>query len=533
MNDLYRYAHPILSLAEARALEAELLTDDEAAWSAMTRAGKAIAEWLPRDFSEVRIFPEQASVLVLLGKGANGGDACIAAKCLRERYPNIKITVAMIEPEATMRPLAQRAWQQLQESGRCQVMGAEEAAPWNRQQWCTALQNAAGTKGWDLCLDGLLGMSFQPPLRENYVALIEAVNTFPRIVMRAAVDLPTGYLQKEQANHVFQADFTYATGALKISQLLADGPCGRMRYCDLGFFDRANKSFRHDQTTVLNDRVLDWLRFFRAPGADKRTFGHLLVVGGSAYMPGALMMSVKAALRSGAGLVTAFTPVSVAESLAAQLPEAMWVPWPETTNGTLSPRALSLFFDRTERSNAVLIGPGMGADRFTRLIAQEVLQHYKGPILLDADALYPEVVDLVSRRNPNSGPVVLTPHHGEFARLDKNLVTQDYQNSVLAYAQKHKVSVVLKGPRTLIASEDKLVCNLHGGPVLSRGGSGDILAGILAGLLARRHDPLLETLASGVFWHARAAEMLAREQGQVCVQTTDLLNYMGLALRNL
>jgi hydroxyethylthiazole kinase-like uncharacterized protein yjeF len=532
MSDSHRYAHPVLSLADARALEAELLTNDEAAWAAMNRAGAAIAEWLPKDFSEVRPFPKRAKVLVLLGKGANGGDACLAIKCLRERYSELDVTVALVEPEAAMRPLAVRALQALRESGNFRVIGGEELA-WDREQWQNALQANGGAAGWDLCLDGLLGMSFQPPLREAYAALIDAVNVYPNIVMRAAVDLPSGYLQEEQGYHVFQADFTYGTGSLKISQLLTDGPCGRMRYCDLGFFDNGSRAIHDKKVAVINDGVLNWLRSFRAAGSNKRTFGHLFVIGGSAYMPGALMMSVQAALRSGAGLVTAFAPVSVAEGIAAQLPEAMWVPWPETSNGTLSPRAMSLFYERAERADAVLIGPGLGADRFTRMIAQELLQRYLGPILLDADALYPKVLDVLSRRNPNAGPVVLTPHHGEFKRLAKELPKLEYQDGLLAYAQKYNVSVVLKGPRTLIASQGKLLCNLHGGPVLSRGGSGDILAGILAGLLARRHDPLMETLASGVFWHARAAEMLAQEHGQVCVQTTDLLSYMGPALRNL
>jgi hydroxyethylthiazole kinase-like uncharacterized protein yjeF len=531
MPDTYRYAHPVLSLPDARALEVELLKDDAAAWSAMNRAGSAIADWLPKDFSEVRPFPEDAKVLILLGKGANGGDACLAIKRLRERYPNIDVTVAMVETEAQMRPLALRAWQALRESGEVRILGGQETA-WDRGQWQEALKETGGANGWDVCLDGLLGMSFQPPLRETYAALIDAVNAYPLVVMRAAVDLPSGYLQEDQCYHVFQADFTYATGSLKISQLLTEGACGRMRYCDLGFFDNGSKPLQGKKVAVLTDSVMQWLRCFRAAGSNKRTFGHLFVIGGSAYMPGALMMSVQAALRSGAGLVTAFAPVSVAEGIAAQLPEAMWIPWPETSNGTLSPRAMSLFFERAERADAVLIGPGLGSDRFTRMIAQELLQRYHGPILLDADALYPEVVDVLSRRKAGSGPVVLTPHHGEFQRLAKELPKLEYQEGLLAYAEKHNVSVVLKGPRTLIASQGKLLCNLYGGPVLSRGGSGDILAGILAGLLARRHDPLMETLASGVFWHSRAAEMLAREKGQVCVQTTDLLDYLGPALRS-
>lgn len=533
MPDTIRYAHPILSLPEARALEADLLTTDEAAWEAMNRAGAAIAEWLPKDFAEIRPLPRHAKVLVLLGKGANGGDACIAVKSLHHQYPDIRVTLALVEPLAALRPMAMRAFTELNNSVKCAVLGGNDTA-WTRDQWQNELQQTGGASGWDVCIDGLLGMSFQPPLREAYAVLIDAVNHYPRIAMRAAVDLPSGYLQGDQGYHVFNADFTYATGSLKVTQMLSDGPCGRMRYCDLEFFSvNGSRYSQSAKVSVITDAVLDSLRGFRSAGSNKRSFGHLFVLGGSAYMPGALMMAVKAALRSGAGLVTAFAPVSVAEGLAAQVPEAMWVPWPETSNGTLSPRALSLFFDRADRANAVLIGPGLGADRFTRLIAQEILQRYHGPILLDADALYPEVVELAARRKANAGPVVLTPHHGEFARLAKDLSKGDYQDSLSDYASKYNVSVVLKGPRTLVAAKNKLLCNLHGGPVLSRGGSGDILAGILSGLLARRHDPLVETLASGVYWHARAAELLARDKGQICVQTSDLLDYMGPALRSL
>lgn len=248
-------------------------------------------------------------------------------------------------------------------------------------------------------------------------------------------------------------------------------------------------------------------------------------------MPGALLMAVQAAVRSGAGLVTAFAPASIASSLAAQVPEAMWIPWPESSNGTLDPRANGLLMERIGRATALLIGPGMGSDRNTEMIAQEVIKRVDLPIVCDADALNNRALELVLKRSTRSGPVVLTPHMGEFMRIAKLDREEVSTESLLHYSQSNKVITVLKGPITQICDGHKVWYNSFGGPVLSRGGSGDMLAGLIGGFIAQNNNEVTESVLQAVVLHGQAAEYLAREQGQVTVQTTQVLNFLSIVLR--
>lgn len=186
-------------------------------------------------------------------------------------------------------------------------------------------------------------------------------------------------------------------------------------------------------------------------------------------------MAVQAAVRSGAGLVTAFAPASVASALAAQVPEAMWIPWPETANGTLSPHAMPLLLDRINRASAVLVGPGMGKDRNTEMVTQEIVKLVELPIILDADALLVRVMEVAQKRKPHFGRIVLTPHIGEFMRIAK-LTEADYSiELLLEFSRSYHVFTVLKGANTRICDGKSVIYNTQGGPVLSRGGSGDLL----------------------------------------------------------
>ena len=274
------------------------------------------------------------------------------------------------------------------------------------------------------------------------------------------------------------------------------------------------------------------MRRLRAADADKRKFGHIFIVGGSAYMPGALLMAVKAAVRSGVGLVTAFVPSSVAGALAAQVPEAMWIPWPESNNGTLNPRALHLLLDRVDQASTVLVGPGMGRDRNTELLTQEILRQVEVPIILDADALRARVVEAAQKRKLHVGPVVVTPHMGEFMRMAK-LANANYDiDALLDFTKFYRVMAVLKGANTRICDGESVIYSTAGGPVLSRGGSGDILAGLLGGMVAQNNECVRTAIARGVMLHGLAAQRLARAKGQVAVHTVEVLDYLSDVLRD-
>lgn len=482
-------SHPILTCDEARSLELELFGGDEAKeWPAMQRAGRALANAVLRDFEEIGGFPANGRLLVLVGKGHNGGDALLSAQALLEKFPAARADVLFAFGERNVRPLTARAWREI--SGRVRTLGRDFE-----------------TQPYDLCLDGIFGFQFRPPAEPRILKLIERVNGLA-IRLRAAVDLPSA--------GTFRADFTYATGIVK-TPLLENPNAGRLRYLDLGFFE-VERVAPNALDRVLVPAVLAPLAVLRSPHSDKRTYGHLFVLGGSRSYPGAVLMSVLAALRSGVGLVTAFVPESLVPAYAARAPEAMWVGWPETPDGGLALEGRHLLIERIGRANAMAIGPGMGRDSETLALVVDIVKTAKVPVLLDADALQPEIVRAAQTS------LVLTPHAGEFARIAGG-------KKLAEFAARTGATVVLKGPVTRVADGASVYHSFFGGPVLARGGNGDLLAGLTGGLLAQMPSEPLLAACRGVVWHGRAADLLARTHGQVAVQATQLLDYLPAALR--
>lgn len=519
--------YPILSCRVASKLESAILKDKAAEWVAMRRAGCGIAKALYQDYKELSALPKTLNLLALIGKGNNGGDALIACRQIMDDFPGSRLTLLFAADFDELKPLAARAYKALKEStGYYTIQPDTDEAAIH-----AILDREAGDQGFDLCLDGLLGMSFRPPVREPMDVLIKAVNAFERIGLRAAVDLPSGK-GDISAEFFFQADFTYATGIPKKALFDEAVDCGRIRLIDLGFHKTAECSAFAENDKVLSKDALRLLRGLRPANANKYTFGHIFIVGGSASMPGALLMSVQAAVRSGVGLVTAFAPSSVAASLFAQMPESMWIPWPETENGTLDPEAIQLLLERIDRATAVLIGPGMGKCESTERLVIEIIKQSKLPLVLDADALCRETIRSVVRgRKPGSGPIILTPHTGEFMRIAK-LTREDVCNKALrAFCKEFKVTTVLKGPLTRICHGATVAYSVHGGPVLSRGGSGDILAGLIGGMIAQQPLDTSTAIECAVMLHGLAAERLAQKKGQICVHTTQLLDYLSDVLR--
>jgi ADP-dependent NAD(P)H-hydrate dehydratase / NAD(P)H-hydrate epimerase len=493
-------SHPILTCAAAGALEGTLFASDELKeWAAMQAAGRGIASAVLRDFGEIGGFPPRGRILVLAGKGHNGGDALLAAQAILERFPHATAEVVFAFGGRALRPLAARAWRELS-----QAAGDRVAARWG---------GTAGPGGprrrdepCDLCLDGVFGFQFRPPAGPPVMALLQRVNALP-LRLRAAVDLPSA--------GVFRADFTYATGIVK-APVVGAPEAGRVRYLDLGFFPEGAAGGER----VLTPAVLAPLAGWRSPQSDKRTHGHVFVLGGSRSYPGAVLMAVLAALRSGAGLVTAFVPAGLAPAFAARAPEAMWVGCPETQTGGLAFAGGDLLRERMERATALVMGPGMGREPETLALVASVAREAPVPLVLDADALQPEIV------RAGGSPRIVTPHAGEFARLGGGAEASQF-------AADTGATLVLKGPVTRVYDGESgaVYHSFFGGPVLARGGTGDVLAGLIGGLLVQAPGRPLEAAARGVVWHGLAADALARAHGQVPVVATQLLDFLPAALR--
>ncbi len=495
------HAHPILTCDQARELETHLFEGDESReWAAMKKAGTALVAAVLADFREIGGFPQAGRILVLAGKGHNAGDALIAAQEILRRHPAASVEVVFVFGELALRPLATRAWRDCCELGRERV---------------TLLRAKVLPRSnpYDLCLDGIFGFQFRPPL-DPHTSSILAWAARQSIRLRAAVDLPSGL----DAPGAFNADFTYATGSVK-SPVLSCAHAGRLRYLDLGFFHEPLRAGKHASGDfVLTRDVLAPLASLRSAQSDKRSFGHLYILGGSRTMPGAVLMSVMAALRSGVGLVTAFVPESLTAAYAARAPEAMWVGWPETPEGSLALEGLSLLKHRLGRASALLVGPGLGRESETLALVEVLVKASEVPLVIDADALQLSVIKF------SGAPRILTPHAGEYLRIANGDEPTDF-------SKRRKATLVLKGHVTRIAHSGVSYRSLFGGPVLARGGSGDILAGLIGGQLAQHPTDLLGAASRGGVWHGLAADLLARAKGQVAVRTTDILDHLPEALR--
>ncbi|MBP7142606.1 MAG: NAD(P)H-hydrate dehydratase [Opitutaceae bacterium] len=489
-------SEPVLTCQEAGGFEEGFFQgDEEKEWQAMQRAGRLLADAMTGDAGEIGGWGRNPRFLVLVGKGHNGGDALIAAELLLARNPGAHADIVFLFGERALRPLTLRAWRLYQENG------------FNR----IGLLHSPGSlaNAYDLVVDGVFGFQFRPPLPEGVGRWMERVNILD-VRLRAAVDLPSGMSE----TNAFRADFTYATGIFKLP-LLTLPHAGRLRLLGLGWQVPAGAACRK---RILTDGTLEPLKRLRDPNSDKRTFGHLGVLGGSRQYPGAVLMTVRAALQSGCGLLTAFVPESLVASFAAAVPEAMWIGWPETPEGSLAMEGAHLLRERLERLTALVIGPGLGREAETLACLAAEMPVLRLPVVLDADALQTGIV------TAGTCPRILTPHAGEFARIAGGLALNEY-------VARHEATVVLKGPVTQVASGGEHYMSLFGGPVLARGGSGDILSGIIGSLLAQHPGDPLGAAATGVVWQGLAADALARARGPMAVTSTQLLPFLTRALR--
>lgn len=492
-------AWPVLSCEQSREFEEALFRGDEALeWAAMQEAGRALAGAIRGDFLELGSLPAKGRLLVLAGKGHNGGDALLAAAELLARYPGFEAEVLPVFGSVGMKPLARRALRLLQDQGhaRVRVLGAP---------------GQGSTGSYLISLDGIFGFQFRAPMPDMALAAI-AWEATQAVRMRVSVDLPSGL----DSPGAYEADFTYAAGIAK-TPILSCPNAGRVRYLDLGFFSRLAPP-QAARDWVIDRHSLASLAVFRQAKADKRSFGHVFVVGGSRGYPGAVLMCVLGALRSGAGLVTAFVPESLVASFAARAPEAMWVGWPETPDGGLALEGCVLLESRLSRASALVIGPGLGREPETLVMAERLVQRSTVPTVIDADALQTRVV------RAGACPRVLTPHAGEYLRVAGGLEPVELSRQLGAV-------LVVKGPVTQVVWDGRTRHSFCGGPVLARGGSGDLLAGLIGGLLAQEPSSPEWAAVRGVAWQGWAADLLARAQGSVSAVTTDLLEWLPRALR--
>lgn len=522
--------HPVLSCREAVELEKGLLRgESDLEWKAMNRAGSALAEALLKDWREIGGPPESPRILILAGKGHNAGDAFLAVREILTVRPGARVDVLFCLGEDSLNPLARRAWTLLAgeaaNTGRVHLVSLDGEGDVPRQ-----LNERCG-KRYHLFLDGLFGMNFRPPFHSPMDTVVAWCNEDLKADLRAAVDLPSG-LSDEPTDLVIRADFSYMTGSPKrpLFEPAQAEWCGRLRYLDLGFFEGGFEG--SIERKVILPQVLEPVKGLRGTMTHKRDYGHLLIAGGSRRMPGAILMSIMAAARSGVGLLTAAVPESLVSRFSTMVPEAMWIGCPETEEGGLALDGLHQLEKILAKTTAVLIGPGVGVEAETQAMLEELVNRIETPLVIDAEALQERLIERLRSRNDLRGKVAITPHAGEFARITGRKFAETGEEGLLRFCRDTGLLVLLKGPPfTRLCDGETISYGLPGGPVLARGGSGDILSGIAGSQVARSPSGIGDAMRRAIVWHGLAAEALAREFGQEAVRTTQLLDFLPRVLR--
>jgi len=271
----------------------------------------------------------------------------------------------------------------------------------------------------------------------------------------------------------------------------------------------------------------------RAPDMQKGDAGRVLLLAGSVGFSGAAALCAMGALRAGAGLVTLGIPKRLHDPMVEKLTEAMLAALPETSEGSLSVQALPQILTLIERMDAVALGPGLSLQPQTKALVHQLLPRITKPLVVDADGLNALAEDL-SLLKKRVQPMVLTPHPGEMGRLTRlsiDEVQRDRQRIAVEFAKKYGVVMVLKGHHTIVASYDGvLYVNESGNPGMASGGTGDVLTGVIAGLLGQRLS-LFDAAQLGVYLHGAAGDLAALERGEIGLIASDLVDRIPLAIR--
>lgn len=502
----------ILTAAEMKATDQRTATDfgvplDEL----MENAGQSVARFILRHYESAN------KIVVLCGKGNNGGDGMVAARILRDQ--GRAVTAILLGNRGAM---SREAVASLGED----VLLEPDEQHLEMPEVRILFEEA------DLFVDAVFGTGFKPPLSGIAAAVQKRLTDLSTPVV--AIDLPSGWDADATAAHVegaFRADAVVTFTAPKMAHILGMLTDGPIVVAQIGSPTEAVQSTSEIYWTGSSKALAEKPR---DKAGNKGKFGHALIVAGSWGKAGAAAMASMAALRAGAGLVTAAIPNSILSTVAGYMAEVMTTPLDETANGTISAANLEKLDQLIEKCNAIAIGPGISMDAQAAEYARQLVARAQVPVVIDADALSAFHQQTALLKDKTSF-VVMTPHPGEMARLIGKTVKEVEADRVMTardFAQRNGVTLVLKGWRTLVAHPDgRVAVNTTGNPGMAKGGSGDILTGILVAMLAQFPDRPQEAVEAGVFLHGLAADFAVLEQDEHTLCATDSVSHLWRAFR--
>ena len=486
----------------------------------MENAGRAVVDAIEAHFAP----PRRRRVVVLCGRGNNGGDGLVVARVLAER--GAEVTVILLARADAVRGDARTNLDIARRLGQ-RVIEAADASAWEA---CRPRVAAA-----DLVVDALVGTGLRAPLEGLLATAVAYVNAAGRPVV--AVDLPSGISADTGAciGACVDARITVTLGAPKLP--LAVSPAadraGVVVVADIGIPARVIAELAGRRVERITRDAVRASLPVRARNAHKGDHGRVVVVAGSAGKAGAARLAGTGALRSGAGLVTVAVPGSCMGSVAA-VPEYMTAALPETEEGTVRSTAADPVL--ALGADVVAVGPGLGVGPEPRSLVRSLVERVREPLVLDADALNALAEEPGSLALRRDRVTVATPHPGEMARLAGTTVTDVQANRIdvaQRFAVERGVHVVLKGARTVIAAPGGTIrVNSTGNPGMATGGTGDVLTGVMAAWLAQLEDVEAAT-ALAVYLHGLAGDLAGAHVGETALVAGDVADHLGAAVREL
>lgn len=448
---------------------------------------------------------KQRSAIVFSGPGNNGGDGIAAARFLIQRGWKVKCVLVGKREKMTEDSLEME--RRLDEAG-------GELEDFDPEKW-------SAYSGYDVAIDALFGIGLNSELRSDAIEAVKIMKCSQWIV---SADIPSGVHADtgKTFERAVKADVTVTFSAGKPGLFVGDGAvhAGRVVIADIGI---PQDLLNHNSGIMVTPKP-EFLR--RRRNAHKGNYGRLFILAGSVGYTGAPVLASRAAVRSGAGLVTLAVPQEVYPIVAVKCDEAMVWPWSGRYEDIL---------EKAKACDTVLIGPGLGQDKRVEDIVLALLRDLTCPVILDADGLniVAKHIDVLDNRQ---GLTVLTPHDGEFSRLSGcTLPVEDRLAAAMDFAEKHHCVLVLKGYRTITAVWNRVcMINTTGNPGMAKGGAGDALAGLMAGLLVQKNSgnpTCLDGVPNAVWIHGRAGDLAAADKGEYGMNIGDLIEQIPYAIK--
>jgi len=483
----------------------------------MERAGRGCAEAILQRYPDI----ERRDVHVLCGRGNNGGDGFVIARYLAAE--GVRVRVYATHDPAACSDDCRTNWERLPADVLVVPLAQNRELP----------DFASLLAPRDLVIDALLGVGIRSPLESPYRELVLALQGTPAQVI--AIDVPTGVGEDngQITDPCITAHWTLTIGFPKVGLYLEPAALhtGPIDVIPLDYpapllADYPASLQIPDPASIAAHLVA------RRPDSHKGTYGRLLILGGSRGMSGSVALAAEAAFRSGAGMLAVATAASAQPIVAGHLREMMTIPLPETPDGVISPLALPTLLPWLDWATTLAFGPGLTTQPAVRALVGAVLDHWAGPLVLDADALKIAGQHL-GRLAGRDVPAICTPHLAEAAALlgiAQAAISTRRLDTALEAAERHQIVLLLKGYRTVIAAPTgEAVISTVGNPGLASAGTGDVLTGIIGGLLAQGLSPF-EAAWVGTWLHGKAADQAALRVGEISLMARDVIRALPATL---